>query len=81
MKEKNIYLNPVFDPCKSFYNKAYYKYVDSLNCIFLYSYETHVLTYDREKQVFNPVDYHVHSRTTDQHIREFKKQIENHNIQ
>lgn len=81
MIEQNIYLTPVFDSCKSFYNKAYYRYIESLDCIFLYSYGIHVLTWDRAKQVFNPVDYHVHSRTTDRHIREFEKQIENHNIQ
>lgn len=81
MTEKNIFFNPVYDRAKSFYNKTYYKYIDYLNCIYLYSYNTHVLTYDREKKAFEDVYYCPHSRTTDRHIKEFKKQIENHIIQ
>lgn len=81
MTEKNIYLNTVFDNCKSFYNKAYYKYIDYLNSIYLYSYNTHVLTFNKSKQCFEDVYYCPHSRTTDRHIREFKKQIENKIIQ
>lgn len=69
-----IYLSCTFDSKKSFYNKAYY--VREGNELRLYSYDTHVLSYDNISKLFTEPYYSHHSSTTNRHVREFMRQIE-----
>lgn len=71
------FLTALYDSRKSFYNKAYYIKED--NVIKLFSYNTLVMLYDLSTGMFTEPD-HKKSQTTNRHIKEFRKQIENNNI-
>lgn len=63
-------LQPKFDRCQSFYNKAKYEVVDNQLTI-LYSYNTKVAQIFKNKVYI----YNEYSKTTVRHIREFLSQF------
>ena len=58
---------------KSFYGKAYFIDTDD-NKTILYSYNTPILEYDKDKQTIFDYDNYKDSNTTRKHIREFARQ-------
>lgn len=62
---------------KSFYSKAYFIDDDTTNKITLYSYDTPICIYDKDKDTIQDLKYindYKDSNTTRKHIREFAKQ-------
>ena len=69
-------LPAIYDGKRSFYGKA--KVVRTLNDVRLYSYNTLVASYDADKKTFWIIEESwARTRTTNRHICEFQKQIEN----